>query len=95
MLGLHRHEHDLMTKATAMRESGRTTDQFIIKRFPAWWPHGQRFQGRQICPSMLDEWLALRQADREEAASLKASTVIASATMRPTVNSSAPNYVLC
>ena len=41
-----------------MSESSRTTDQSIIKRFLAWWPHGRDCQVRQIRPSMLDEWLA-------------------------------------
>ena len=39
-------------------KSSRTTDQSIIKRFLAWWPHGKDFQVRLIRPSMLDEWLA-------------------------------------
>lgn len=42
----------------SMSESSRTTDQSIIKRFLAWWPHGRDYQVRQIRPSMLDEWLA-------------------------------------
>jgi integrase len=42
----------------SMSESSRTTDQSIIKRFLAWWPHGRDCQVRQIRPSMLDEWLA-------------------------------------
>ena len=42
----------------SMSESSRTTDQSIIKRFIAWWPHGRDCQVRQIRPSMLDEWPA-------------------------------------
>ena len=38
--------------------SSRTTDQSIIKKFLAWWPHGRDYQVRQIRPSVLDEWLA-------------------------------------
>ena len=42
----------------SMSESSRTTDQSIIRKFLAWWPHGKDFQVRSIRPSMLDEWLA-------------------------------------
>ena len=42
----------------SMSESSRVTDQSIIKRFLAWWPHGKEYQVRSIRPSMLDEWLA-------------------------------------
>ena len=42
----------------SVSESSRVTDQSIIKRFLAWWPHGRDYQVRQIRPSMLDEWLA-------------------------------------
>ncbi len=42
-------------------ESSRTTDQSIIKRFLAWWPHGRDYQVHSIRPSMLDEWLALEE----------------------------------
>ena len=39
----------------SMSESSRVTDQSIIKRFLAWWPHGKDYQVRSIRPSMLDE----------------------------------------
>ena len=42
----------------SMSESSRTTDQSVIKKFLAWWPHGKDYQVRSIRPSMLDEWLA-------------------------------------
>ncbi len=42
----------------SMSESSRTTDQSIIKKFLAWWPHGRDYQVRSIRPSILDEWLA-------------------------------------
>ena len=42
----------------SLSESSRATDQSIIKRFWAWWPHGWDFQVRQVRPSVLDEWLA-------------------------------------
>ena len=41
----------------SMSESSRVTDQSIIKKFLAWWPHGRDYQVRSIRPSMLDEWL--------------------------------------
>lgn len=54
--------HQLMQRylvvTGSMSDSSRTTDQSIIKRFWAFWPHGKDFQVRQIRPSMLDEWLA-------------------------------------
>ena len=41
-----------------LSESSRATDQSIIKRFWAWWPHGRDFEVRSVRPSMLDSWLA-------------------------------------
>lgn len=41
-----------------MAENPHVTNNAIINRFLAWWPHGRDFQVRLIRPSSLDEWLA-------------------------------------
>ena len=41
-----------------MADNTHVTNNAIINRFLAWWPHGRDFQVRLIRPSSLDEWLA-------------------------------------